>query len=106
MLLIQLPLSYSIHMVRHTAFGAQQSHLIPLASMHGGEGSSFPGSALPKYMLNSEYVMSIKPGDSCVVIGYQADEFIHTWLAECFIIFILVMQLKGPDYPLPTQTRL
>ena len=29
--------------------------------------------------------VGIKPGDSGVVIGYQVDEFTHTWLMECFI---------------------
>ena len=33
-------------------------------------------------MVNSESVMGIKPGDSSVVIGYQVDEFTHTWSAE------------------------
>ena len=35
--------SHPIYMVGHTALGAWQSHLIPLPSLHGGEGSSFPG---------------------------------------------------------------
>ena len=30
-------------------------------------------------------VMGIKPGDSSVVIGYQVDEFTHTWSAELFV---------------------
>ena len=29
--------------------------------------------------------MSIKPGDSGVVIGYQFDEFTHTWSAEWLV---------------------
>ena len=29
--------------------------------------------------------MGIKPGDSSVVIGYQVDEFTHTWSAEQFV---------------------
>ena len=36
-------------------------------------------------MVNSESVMGIKPGDSSVVIGYQVDEFTHTWYAEWFV---------------------
>ena len=32
-------------------------------------------------MFDSESVMDIKPGDSGVVVGYQVDEFIHTWSA-------------------------
>ena len=31
--------------------------------------------------------MSIKPGDSGVVIGYQVDEFTHTWSAEYFTLW-------------------
>ena len=30
--------------------------------------------------------MSIIPGDSGVVIGYQTDEFTHTWLVEHFVV--------------------
>ena len=29
-------------------------------------------------------MVGIKPGDSGVVIGYQVDEFTHTWLADHF----------------------
>ena len=29
--------------------------------------------------------MGVKPGDSGVVIGYQVDEFTHTWSAEQFV---------------------
>ena len=32
-----------------------------------------------------ESVMGIKPGDSSVVIGYQVDEFTHTWSAGQFV---------------------
>ena len=35
-------------------------------------------------MVISESVMGVKPGDSGVVIGYQVDEFTHTWSAEWF----------------------
>ena len=35
--------------------------------------------------VNSDSVMGIKPGDSSVVIGYQVDEFTHTWSAEWFV---------------------
>ena len=66
----------------HTALGAQQCHLIPLPSLHDGEGSSFPGLVQSDDMVNSESMMGIKPGDSGVAIGYQADEFTHTWSAE------------------------
>ena len=36
-------------------------------------------------MVDSESVIGVKPGDSSVVIGYQVDEFTHTWSAEQFV---------------------
>ena len=36
-------------------------------------------------MVNSESVMSVKPGDSSVAIGYQVVEFTCTWSAEWFV---------------------
>ena len=65
--------------------GSVESHLLPLPSLHGGEGSSFPGLVPSDDAGNSESVMSIKPGDSSVVIGYQVDEFTCTWSAEQFV---------------------
>ena len=65
--------------------GSVESHLIPLPSLHDGEGSSFPGLVPSDDVVNSESVMGIKPGDSSVVIGYQVDEFTHTWFAEWFV---------------------
>ena len=62
-----------------------ESHLIPLPSLHDGEGSSFPGLVPSDDAVDSESVMGIKPGDSSVVIGYQVDEFTHTWSAEWFV---------------------
>ena len=50
--------------------GSVESHLIPLPSLHDGEGSSFPGLVPSDDAVNSESVMGIKPGDSSVVIGY------------------------------------
>ena len=41
-------------------------------------------------MVKSKSVVGIKPGDFGVVIGYQIDEFNHTWSVECFIAFTLV----------------
>ena len=49
-----------------------ESHLIPPPSLHDGDGSS-------------DSVMSIKPGDSSVVIGYHIDELTCTWFAEQFV---------------------
>ena len=36
-------------------------------------------------MVNFESVMGIKPGDCGVVIGYQVDEFTHTWSGEQYV---------------------
>ena len=39
-------------------------------------------------MVNSESAMGIKPGDSYVVIGYQADKkFTCIWFAEQFVAY-------------------
>ena len=65
--------------------GSVESHLIPLPSLHDGEGSSFPGLVPSDDAVHSDSVMGIKPGDSSVVIGYQVDEFTHTWSAEWFV---------------------
>ena len=65
--------------------GLAESHPIPLPSLHGGEGSSFPGLIPSDDMVNSESAMGIKPCDSSVVIGYQIDELTCTWSAEQFV---------------------
>ena len=36
-------------------------------------------------MVNSESAMGVKPGDSGIMLGYQVDEFTHTWSAEQFV---------------------
>ena len=58
---------------------------IPLPSLHGGKGSSFPGLVPSDDMVDSESVMGVKPGDSGVVIGYQVDDFTCTWSADWFV---------------------
>ena len=58
--------------------GLAKSHLIPLPSLLGREGSSFPGLVPSNDTVDSESAMGIKPGDSGVVIWYQVDEFTHT----------------------------
>ena len=40
---------------------------------------------LPGDIVNSESVMGIKSDDFGMVIGYQVDEFTHTWSAEWFV---------------------
>ena len=84
-------------MVGHTAFGALQSHLIPLPFLCGWERHSFPGNVQSNDMVISESVVVVNPGDSGVVIGYQADEFSHTW-SVALIHFPL--QLGCGDYSL------
>ena len=45
-------------------FGSLAEYLlIPLPSLHGREGSPFPGSAPPCDIVNSRSVVGIKPGD-------------------------------------------
>ena len=56
-----------------------------LPSLHGGEGSSFPGLVPPNDMVGSECVVGIKCGDSGVMIGYQVDEFTCTWSTKWFV---------------------
>ena len=65
--------------------GSIESHLIPLPSIHDGEGSSFPGLVPSDDVVDPDSVMGIKLGDSGVVIGYQVDEFTCTWSAEQFV---------------------
>ena len=80
---VQLFPSHPIYMVWHTALGAWiESLQIPLPSLHGEERSSFPGLVPSNDTVNSEFVVGIKPDDSGVVIGYQADKLTHTWSAE------------------------
>ena len=47
--------------------------------------SAFPGLVSSDDMVDSESAVGIKPCDSCVVIGYQVDDFTHTWSAEWFV---------------------
>ena len=84
LLLNQLFPSHPIYMVGHTALGAWYSHPIPLPSLHGGVGSSFPGLVPSNDTVDSESAMAVKPGESGVVIVYWVDEFTHTWSAERF----------------------
>ena len=51
--------------------GSVESYLIPLPSLHDGEGSTFPGLVPSDDAVNSDSVMGIKPGDSGVVIGIR-----------------------------------
>ena len=59
--------------------------MIPLPSLHGGEGSSFPGFGPSDDVVDSESAIGIKPGDSGVVIWCQVDEFTCTWSTGQFV---------------------
>ena len=72
-------------MVILTAFQFWLDYLIHLPALCGGEGFSFQGCVPPDDIVDSESVVGVKPGISCVVFGCQGDEFSHTWLVECFI---------------------
>ena len=82
--------------------GLAESHLIPSPSLHGGEGSSFPGLVPFCDTVNSESVVGIKRDDSDVMIGYQVDEFTYTWSAEWLLIptFILGSQVRCHYWPI------
>ena len=56
-----------------------------MPSLYGDEGFYFPGLVPPNDMIDSESVVHIKPGHFGVKIGYQVDEFPHTWSAEWFV---------------------
>ena len=82
LLLIQL---FPNHLVGIQPWGPSgESPDLP-PSLHDGEGSSFPGLVPSDDMVDPESVMGVKPGDSCVVIGYQVDEFTRIWSAEQFV---------------------
>ena len=57
----------------------------PSAFLHRRKRSSFPAFVLYSDMVNFDSLVGIKPGKSEVVIGYQVDEFTHTWLVEHFV---------------------
>ena len=62
--------SNQCNMVGYTALSAWAGrHLIHAASIHAGEGSSFPGLVPPDAMTVSESVVGGKPGNSSVVTG-------------------------------------
>ena len=65
--------------------GSLESHLIPLPSLHDGEGLLFQVWCHQMMWLILILLWALKPGDSSVVIGYQVDEFTHTWSAEWFV---------------------
>ena len=80
-----VPQPFHLYSGAYSVGGLTESHLIPLPSLHDGEGSSFPGLVPSDDMGDSESVMGIKLGDSSVVNGYGVDEFTPTWSAEWFV---------------------
>ena len=80
----QLFSSPSINMMGLTGLGVWQgSQLIPPPSLH--VGGAFPGFVLTDDMVDSKYLVGIKPGHFGIVIGYQIDETTYTWLANHFV---------------------
>ena len=62
-----VPLPSHLYGGAYSLGGMAESHLIPLPSLHDGEGSSFPSLVPSDDTVNSESVMGIKPDDSSVV---------------------------------------
>ena len=60
-----------------------ESHPIPLPSLHGGEWSSFPGLFPSDDTLNLQWVLNLVI--LVWLIGFQVDEFTHTWCGEWFV---------------------
>ena len=65
--------------------GSVESHLIPPLSRHDGEGSFLHVWHHQMMQSTLNLLWALNPGDSGVVIGYQVDEFTHTWSAEQFV---------------------
>ena len=78
----QLSFSHSNNMFGHTALDAWQRVTQSPSLPHMVERHLFPSLGPSTDRINCESMMDIKPGDSCVVIGYQVDEFTCTWSAE------------------------
>ena len=77
--------------------GLTQSDQMPWPFLDGWEGSSFPGCVPPDDMVKFKSAVSVKPGDSGVVIGCQVDEFTYTWSEEYWLLnhtFTLVSQVR------------
>ena len=87
MLLKQLS-CHSVNMVGHTDLETRQSHPVLHLPHMAGRGSCFPGLVLPNYTANSEFLVGIKPCDSSVVTGYQADEFTSHLFSAVFCCLI------------------
>ena len=76
---------FQLYGFAYSFWGLAESHPVPPPSLHCGEGFSFPGLVPSNDIVVFESAVGIKPGDSGVVIGYQVDEFTHTWSAQQFV---------------------
>ena len=77
---------FQLHDGAYSFEGLAENDPILPPSLHGGEGSSFPGLVPTNDTVDPELAVGIKPGDSGMVIGYQVDEFTHTGSAEWFVV--------------------
>ena len=94
MLLIQLsPQIFHLYSRAYSSGGLAEGHPIPLPSLHGGKGYSFPGCVPLSDTVNSKSVVAVKPSDSGVVIGIKMmNSLAHGWQSASLLnhIFILV----------------
>ena len=80
-----VPRPFHQYGVAYSSGDLTESHPIPLPSLHCRKGSLCPVCVPPIDRVDSESGVDIKPGDSGLVIGYQVNEFTHTWSAAHFI---------------------
>ena len=77
-----VPQPFHLYGGAYSSGGLVANHLIPQPSLCGGEGSSFPACVPVIDMVDSEFVMGIKPGESGLGMWYHVDEFTCIWLVE------------------------
>ena len=99
--------SHSRNMVRHTALKAWKSHLIPLPSLHGKNGSSSPGGASPDYLVNSKSVVGL----NLLILVWSSGWWIYSHLVgrkfHCLITHLSWFHGQGVNINWhPTWTRL
>ena len=78
MLLEQLSSSHSIDNLWAYSFACPRESHDHSAFPTWWRGFFLPGLVPPNDMVDSESIVSMKPGDSGAVIGYQVNEFSHT----------------------------
>ena len=84
MVLNHLSSSNSVSMIGHTLFGFGRESPDPSAFPTWWGVFFLPCFLPPDYMIDSESVVDVKPGDSGMVFGDQGDEFTCIWLADYF----------------------